>query len=354
MQHSAGFTVIVPLFMILLMVTGAAMLMVDTVTQQSRFSTQIKEQQKAVDDTAHELTMAIHGSHIALRQPTLPDFHSSRIQLVNQQSALINQVPVGVFQLKVASDNKWNLSAQQQLIRYPLLQAVPQAAIMLSYTLPRPTRLNVHLTQSIGQPLAATLWSRETVTLAPGRQRCISLLVGNTTICESMLLNLPSLSGVYADDSGYPAHILPSLFGPEINSLSHLSDFAQPAENCQSLSSASTGLFVVSGNCVLSVGQKIGSETQPVLLILTGEMLNFAPHSQIYGLVLAVHSTSTSAIQITGDSESATVAGALIVDRDLDPSSQLTVHYRKDILLVLQKSIELQRVQPLKGSWRDF
>ncbi|QPG06502.1 hypothetical protein IT774_04845 [Salinimonas marina] len=109
----------------------------------------------------------------------------------------------------------------------------------------------------------------------------------------------------------------------------------------------------MTGPCEVAAGQQIGSSTAPVLLMVTGNQLHLAIYSQLNGLVLMPGGDPSNTVDINISPE-AVITGALMVEGALEPASRLTVRYDRAVLRNLQKLRELQRVQAVIGSWRDF
>ena len=352
MRASQGFVVIVPLVILLLMVSAGAMLIVDSVTQQSRFSGQINQQQRILTQTAQQLEMAIAASPIALRQSLPPTTIGQQTNLVHTFSTLINSAPVDHFELLTTDSTNSQIKLRQQLIRFPLLQAVPEAALMLSQPLPGSVGFTVYFSEPIPADAPLTVWGRHHLIPGPERHRCVSSFFAET-ICRPVLANAEAEAGSVSNSPAYPAPLLPALFGATVTSLSRLSDFARDTSDCNTLNAATRGLIIVAGPCLIKAGQQIGSPTAPVLIIATGTQLHQARYSQLNGLVIMLPNDTFPPVDIRIHSE-ARINGALIVEGTLSAASIFTVQYNASVLRNLQTLPQLQRVQPVIGSWRDF
>ncbi|QPG06503.1 hypothetical protein IT774_04850 [Salinimonas marina] len=240
-RTAGGFIIIVPLVILLLMVSAGAMLIVDSVTQHSRFGSQITTQQRLITDTEQQLDMAIAASPYALRQPQPPTTIGGHTTLLAGFSASLNDAQISSFELLTSDNMNKNIELRQQLIRFPLLQAIPEAALMFNQPLPGSVSFTVHFSKPVAAGAPLTVWAGEDLTPGPHRHRCISSLF-TETVCHPVLLTLKPEPGILGNSAQYPAQLLSALFGTSITRLSQLSDFAQYRSNCESLDTASRGL----------------------------------------------------------------------------------------------------------------
>jgi hypothetical protein len=160
-----------------------------------------------------------------------------------------------------------------------------------------------------------------------------------------------------ADDSGsFPTDLFSYLFNISYlqwMQLQQQSDFV--LASCDSLDMASWGLIWVNGDCDVSANTQIGSESEPIILIIFDGNVQFVNDVVMYGLLFTFKpADSIKTLDINMQNNSA-VFGAVVTNYQLGIKSTFTrVVFRADVLKKLQHIKKLQRVARVPGSWHDF
>ncbi|MFB0998931.1 MAG: hypothetical protein QMC13_01680, partial [Colwellia sp.] len=115
------------------------------------------------------------------------------------------------------------------------------------------------------------------------------------------------------------------------------------------------GMIWVDGDCEVSASPQIGSQSEPVILVIFDGNEVFQSNVTLYGLLFSFRPTdSIKVLDINMQAQSA-VFGAVVTNYQLGTKGALTrVVYQADVIQRLQESKRLQRVARVPGSWHDF
>lgn len=157
------------------------------------------------------------------------------------------------------------------------------------------------------------------------------------------------------NDSNFPADLMMYLFGIEEANWPDLKAMATAEyTNCDSLSSASTGLIWISGPCELSSGQ-IGTADNPVALIIQDGNFRINGSMEIFGMVFAFRTPGNIAAYDFKMNGGAVIQGAVMANFDPDLSNgNLTARYNAQVLNNVVTNDAFRRVYRVGGSWHDF
>jgi hypothetical protein len=135
--------------------------------------------------------------------------------------------------------------------------------------------------------------------------------------------------------------------------LQQQSDFV--LADCDTLNIGSWGVIWVSGDCEVSASTQIGSDSEPIILVIIDGNVEFHNNVVMYGLLFSFKPNgSTKVLDINMQIDSA-VFGAVVTNYQLGTKSALTrVVFQTDVIQKLQDSKRLQRVARVPGSWHDF
>ncbi|GGW86080.1 hypothetical protein [Alteromonas halophila] len=125
------------------------------------------------------------------------------------------------------------------------------------------------------------------------------------------------------------------------------------AGQCDTLEPEQSRVIWRRGDCVMRVGQQLGSAEHPVLLIIENGDLRMAQDAYVTGLVILLREDSalSSDIDMAGG---ARVTGALVADAPLGGNSIIQLHSHYQVLRTLQRSPALAKITLIPGSWHDF
>jgi hypothetical protein len=125
--------------------------------------------------------------------------------------------------------------------------------------------------------------------------------------------------------------------------------------NCDTLGIGSLGMIWVNGDCDVSASTQIGSDSEPIILVIFDGNVEFAHDVVLYGLLFTfkpIDSIKTLDINMQNNSA---VFGAVVTNFQLGTKSTLTrAVFQADVLQKLQNNKKLHRVARVPGSWHDF
>lgn len=113
------------------------------------------------------------------------------------------------------------------------------------------------------------------------------------------------------------------------------------------LSGTSIWIEQTGGEASLNGSVTIGSPSDPVLLIINGDV-NFSGNVTIYGFVFIYGSSETD---LTGN---VTIVGGIATTGALDATGSIQVVYSPSVLSNLQNQSSMRYYAKIPGSWRDF
>jgi hypothetical protein len=154
--------------------------------------------------------------------------------------------------------------------------------------------------------------------------------------------------GIKDNDPNFPSDLFAWLFGAPPADVKARADQVLP--NCSTLSSASTGLVWVTGNC--SPPGDVGSRLDPVVLVVEGE-LEFGANSQVWGLAVANESPK---VKLNGGF---TIHGAMVVVDKVSPptnfqaSGTYNAIYDPCVFAAIFSDDTFVEYAPVEGSWSD-
>ena len=205
-----------------------------------------------------------------------------------------------------------------------------------------------------GQALSA--WTKETISSSGSTDRCYvgELLSGGN--CPSSSDLDKSGPGVCDDDlcqdANFPDDLFKYLFGVPRADYQKIKNKATVLANCSSLTSASSGLIWVTGNC--NPPGNVGTTDNPVFLVAEGDVtLNSG--DQIYGFLFLFKEPLPGAAPKLTANGNATIHGAIFASDNID--LQLTggfvLKYDATVLGNLKKGTSGRGLGRIPGAWSD-
>ena len=147
-----------------------------------------------------------------------------------------------------------------------------------------------------GRPLS--VWSASLVTVDGSAQTCLhgsDCGSGSTNGIPHKLTDKTTNGGDIADNhAGFPADPFQYIFGVPNAASASIKAQSTVLSSCSDLTSASSGLFWVTGDC--SVVNNIGSATAPAIILVEGDFKMNSTH-HLYGLV---YSKGSGSVSLTG------------------------------------------------------
>ena len=154
--------------------------------------------------------------------------------------------------------------------------------------------------------------------------------------------------GIADNDPNFPDDLFAWLFGAAPADVKATADQVLP--NCSTLTTASTGLIWVTGNC--DPPGDVGSRFDPVVLVVDGE-LTFGANSQVWGLAVANESPK---VKLNGGF---TIHGAMVVVDEVNPPTTFQANgtynaiYDPCVFAAIFNNDTFVEYAPVEGSWND-
>lgn len=158
------------------------------------------------------------------------------------------------------------------------------------------------------------------------------------------------------NDPDFPNDLMEYLFNiPEANWNDLRNEADILANSCAGFGPATTGLLWVDGNCSLNANTVVGSQSDPVILIVTDGDLTMNGGAEINGMVFSFRKPGNVLdfdINMIGG---AAVNGVVVSNHPVGQSGgTYNSVYDIDVLERLQLNDVFKRVARVPGSWRDF
>ena len=172
---------------------------------------------------------------------------------------------------------------------------------------------------------------------------CGSQAFGNSTDPNKL-----TACGIKDNDANFPADMFAWLFGASPADVKANADQVLP--DCSTLTTASTGLIWVTGDC--SPPGDVGSRFDPVVLVVDGE-LAFGANTQFWGLAVANESPK---VTLNGGF---TIHGAMVVVDEVGPATNFQGNgtynaiYDPCVFAAIFNNDEFVEYAPVEGSWSD-
>ncbi|WP_293747916.1 hypothetical protein [uncultured Paraglaciecola sp.] len=258
-----------------------------------------------------------------------------------------------------SADNLAKATVIEQALVYPLLLNQPPAPLIIKHgfssagefeVVPNPNGLG------LASPLS--LWSDTIVSLSGTNHHSCILSEFNEGNCSINTYSDHSekLIDITDGSASFPTDLVSYLFNTpssEWTQLEQQSDFV--LTDCDALDNGSWGVIWIDGDCEVSASTQIGSDSEPIILVIFDGNVEFHDDVVMYGLLFSykpVDSIKVLDIDMHTDS---LVYGAVISNHQLGTKSGLTrVVFLADVIQKLQDSKRLQRVARVPGSWHDF
>jgi len=160
---------------------------------------------------------------------------------------------------------------------------------------------------------------------------------------------------IIANDRTMPVDLMLHLFGYQSTQANHLKATAKEVLiNCNDLNETSSGFFWISGNC--SANASIGSESNPVILLIENGTLRLDGNFRVHGIVYLHRSDSSLPAPTISMFGAASIYGALLADSNIDINSgRLEVRYQPNILAIISNGTHplFSSINIIPGSWKD-
>jgi hypothetical protein len=298
---------------------------------------------------------------------------------VTDTSALIGGVTVYRFQSPGSSaDDSGTATVQREITMKQILGgSSPEVSILMSGGVGTGGNFNIVANPNGGgNGIPVSIWTNGNVDMSGSSSTCQSAgFTGNNAQCNSELIsdgdgtNLSSYNPIFPDvlpnDPHFPSDIFRYIFGVARNDWETIYSMAnskhQVAANCGGLDTHSGEkfrLWWITGDCNMASNQIIGSQNDPVILVIDDHQLNMGGGGAlIHGIPFLFDNPSNVATP-SGDFQGSTaIYGALVSDVGGGAmNGSYSVVYDPKLLSNLTSPNESNNyaIGYIPGSWRDF
>lgn len=339
-KYQQGTTLLVPVCLLLTLVTAAV---VSYSTQLRHHATSLQRDVQRDElhfDSAASLALTHHALATTKRWQTA--LTPSQKSIISEHQKIdIRGAAITLFSLSatsVSSSSSLSDTQKMNVVKSPVMRVYPVHAVTTAASISTKAELTL-----IRPPLTApALWTRYT----PGppeatQQHCKS---STMAMCQPL-----SASGL-----PFPPDIVKYMFGVSQSEFhADLLPGSDTLTDCKNIASIRARIIWVAGSCHLSDGVNLGSETNPVLLIVEDGHVSLASGASLTGMLVTLSRNSGLPKDIIQHATSV-ITGAAVVLQDLSARSTLRITYSKEILVTLQNAEYTQRASFLTGSWHDF
>lgn len=259
----------------------------------------------------------------------------------------------------MSADGLAKATVMEQSLVYPILINPPLAPLMVQQGVTSDGELEIVFNpDGLGISAPFSIWSDTEISLSGTNHHSCKLSVFSEGNCSADSYSDHSIKlADFADGSAsFPTDLVSYLFNipsTEWLQLQQQSDFVMA--DCDTLDIGSWGVIWINGDCDVSASTQIGSDSDPIILVIFDGNVEFHNDVVMYGLLFSFKPLgSIKDLDINMQTDSA-VFGAIVTNYQLGITSELTrVVYQADVMEQLQQNTKLQRVARVPGSWHDF
>ncbi|MES2885828.1 MAG: hypothetical protein V4709_13555 [Pseudomonadota bacterium] len=159
--------------------------------------------------------------------------------------------------------------------------------------------------------------------------------------------------GANPDSPYFPPDLFEYTFGVKTADYLRVKNKAQIVTDCATLSSASSGLLWVEGDCAIPSGNVVGSFAEPVLLVVSNGTFRMNANGQFMGVIFAfAHDGGTVDVRLNGGP---TLYGSMISNQTIGGNGNYTARYDKAVLDNLANALgPASDISQIAGSWRNY
>ena len=278
-------------------------------------------------------------------------------QTINRDSTTMTLITL--TSTGTSADGLATVTMSEQAITYSVLANPPDVPLIVAGGLNVAGNFEVVANPNgggVGVPLS--IWTDLDVDMDNGSGTTCGLQEYSDGNCSSSPYSEKGFKDldIVDNDPGFPDDLMEYLFNvPEDEWQTLRNEADLTLVDCTSLGPASVGLIWVDGECRLNAGTVVGSETAPVILIVTDGDLTMNGGAIINGMVFSFRKPGTLAdfeLNMIGGS---TINGAVASNHPVGHAGgSYNAIYDADVLALLKQHDAFQRVARVPGSWRDF
>jgi hypothetical protein len=279
-----------------------------------------------------------------------------------KQTIIRHSREIQLFELNsvgVSADGLASSSIKQQVMVYPILTQIPQAALMVAGGLNQQFSFElVANPNGTGEGIPLSVWTGGNIDMTSINGFTCGLQEYQDDQCQTRAYSSALQWGndIIFDDPNFPSDVFAHLFNVAFeHNMALRSEAKQVLSACNMLNQQTTGIVWVDGECDINANTILGSASHPLLLFINEGSLHLGDKAEVYGLIVMLKQVNTVAsydVFISAESE---VHGALVANYQLGSlAGSMRVIYDKDTLVTLANSAEFMRIAKVPGSWHDL
>lgn len=247
----------------------------------------------------------------------------------------------------------------EQVLVYPLIFNLPLAPLTVKGGFDVKGRFElVFNPDGLGIANPLSLWSDTLVDMSGASHYTCSndAFIEGDCLTKAHSHSMLKLTDIADDSRVFPTDLLAYIFNTDSAESIHLKEQADVVlDSCDVLDIDSLGMFWIYGDCVISESTQVGSESQPIVVLVYDGSLELENDVVFHGLLVSYKPPKSIVTLDINMLENAAINGALVANYQLGSSAGVVrVIYNQTILRRLQTLPYLKRVARVPGSWHDF
>lgn len=286
-----------------------------------------------------------------------PSAGSFTLFLLTPISGESSQLVYNIISIGKSADNTSTAVVKQGAYFFPLLFGDIGAPVAAAGNIPLGGNYSIVTNSNgggSGQPLTAWTKSTSSITTTGSASRCHAgeQLSGGGCPSTTLPQGPNDCDDDLCKDVNFPADLFKYLFGVPEAQFQKIKDKATVLSNCSTLSTASSGLIWIEGDCDSS--GDIGTSTDPVTLVVEGDMTLNA-NQNFYGFLYLFKFPSPTTAPTFKANGGATLHGAVFADDniDLQLNGSFVLKYDSLVLGNLKKGTSGRTLGRIAGTWSD-
>lgn len=381
-NKTSGFITLTIVLIIVLLVTAITLMTGKMLLGEQRSASNQMRYQEAANAAQFGLDKAIaqlmnnFDNQVDFENISSPPYY--HVEFINMEEISIGSNAVPVITIKSVGTSGYSANADdennaeskvtinQQVISISPISATPASPLTVAAGMAAGGNFSVAANPNGGGPgVPISIWSAGEVNIGSSSSTCGQQEYYDGT-CSSQPYSSNQSgknSDVVDNDEKFPDDLLAYIFNGstsvddvknDVISLYGVDSDEHLLTNCSTLNVASSGIYVIEGNC--TPPGDVGTRDKPVILLVVNGDLTLNANKEIYGLVFAYTdaanvNTVTYDIKLNGG---ATIYGALVANYKLGNSNgTYNAVYDAETLGNLPESVG-SIVATVPGSWRDW
>ncbi|MEO9945747.1 hypothetical protein [Paraglaciecola sp.] len=270
-----------------------------------------------------------------------------------------NRILVSLTSYGTSPDGLASAQTQQQILIYPLMFNGLISPLLVQGGVVNEGEIEIVANPDglgVGQPLS--IWSDLPIDFKSSDHHSCLKNEFDQGICSTSTLSdyLMQNNDLVESSMTFPASLSEYLFNIETTDLSELKSEAKFVfSGCEQLTNISYGFIWIEGDCEVDFNIKVGSPSEPVVLVVMDGDINLLDDAIVYGLVCSFRS-NYSALSLSVNMHSgAFISGGLASNHALGlHNTTIRVVYDDQVANTLVTLDSLQMLAKVPGSWSNF